>query len=323
MKNYTIIKYNQKHYKQWNDFIASAKNATFLFNRDFMEYHSDRFMDYSLIVLDGEKWVAILPANIVNNEVHSHQGLTYGGLLYNEKLKLATVISIFKTVLEYLQLNEIKKIFVKPIPTIYHQKPSDELLYCMYMLQAKLTKRESLSVLDMREKNKISNGRKEGIYKGEKTELKIIETNDFTEFWNEILIPNMIEKHKVQPVHDLNEITKLQQLFPKNIRQFNVYQNNKIVAGTTIFETDNVAHSQYIFGDESKNTNGSLDFLYNHLITNVFKDKKYLDFGTSNGYEGNKLNVKLSYWKQSFGASTITQDFYEVETANFKLLELE
>jgi hypothetical protein len=29
----------------------------------------------------------------------------------------------------------------------------------------------------------------------------------------------------------------------------------------------------------------------------------------------------LSYWKESFGASTIVHDFYEVETSNYSLLD--
>ncbi len=286
-----------------------------------MDYHSDRFDDYSLIILDGEKWIAVLPANIMNNEVHTHQGLTYGGLLYNEKLKLTSILSVFKILLSYLNENKIEKIFIKTIPTIYHQKPADELLYALFLVNAKLTKRDSLSVLDLRENFKISDGRKEGIKKGMKAGLEIIETTDFKPFWNEILEPNMVKKHGVKPIHSLAEITKLHQLFPKNIRQFNVYQNNIIVAGTTIFESKNVAHSQYIFGDESKTTNGSLDFLYNHLIMNIFKDKKYLDFGSSNGYLGNKLEVNLSFWKQGFGASTVVQDFYEIETKNYPMFE--
>jgi len=110
VKNYSVKFYQKSDYTNWNVFIGLAKNATFLFHRDFMEYHSDRFQDYSLIILDGEKWVAVLPANVVGNEVFSHQGLTYGGLVYNEKLKLASVIEIFKSILSFLNENKIEKL---------------------------------------------------------------------------------------------------------------------------------------------------------------------------------------------------------------------
>ena len=80
----------------WNDFVANAKNATFLFHRDFMEYHSDRFQDFSLLVLDEKENIkAILPANISANKVYSHQGLTYGGIVIDSKIKLEKFLSIY------------------------------------------------------------------------------------------------------------------------------------------------------------------------------------------------------------------------------------
>ena len=52
--------------------------------------------------------------------------------------------------------------------------------------------------------------------------------------------------------------TYLKSKFPNNIRQFNVYKDEKIIAGTTVFESDFVAHSQYISADESKNSTGGI-----------------------------------------------------------------
>lgn len=321
MKNYTVRLYQGNDYDNWNAFIGQAKNATFLFHRDFMEYHSDRFQDYSLIVLDGEKWVAVLPANVVGNVIFSHQGLTYGGLVYSEKLKLASVIVIFKGVLSFLNENKKEKLQVKLIPSIYHQKPAEELHYALFLADAQLIRRDSMAVIDLSKKPLIANGRSEGIKKGQKNKLEIREVDDFEEFWNEILIPNLAKKHQAKPVHALEEIIKLKAFFPENIRQFNVYQNGIIVAGTTIFETPTVAHCQYISGKEDKNELGGLDLLFYQLISETFKNKRFFDFGTSNENQGRKLNNGLSYWKESFGASTIVHDFYELKTSKYGLLD--
>jgi hypothetical protein len=307
-----IKTYQKTDYAQWNAFIGQAKNATFLFHRDFMEYHNDRFEDYSLIVLDGEKWVAVLPANREGNEVYSHQGLTYGGLVYKEQTKLAKVTEIFQAVLLFLKENKIEKLQIKTIPSIYHIKPAEELQYALFLADAKLIRRDTLSVIDLSQKSKIATGRLEGVQKGIKKELKIIEVTIFDDFWDKVLIPNLQDKYNAKPVHSLNEITSLKLLFPDNIRQFNVYDGDIIVAGTTIFESQNVAHAQYISGNESKSENGSLDFLYHHLITNIFKNKKFFDFGISNEAQGKILNNGLCFWKESFGASTVVHDFYEI-----------
>lgn len=320
MNTFTIKKYEASYYSVWNQLVSEAKNATFLFHRDFMEYHSDRFEDYSLLVFEGEKLVALLPANKVGNAIYSHLGLTYGGLLYKD-IKLAKVISNFKEILFFLNENGFEKLNIKEIPSIYHQKPAEELLYALFLSKAVLTRRDSLAVIDLRTDFTISKGRMEGVAKGIKKELRIVEETNFESFWNQIMIPNLETKHQAKPVHSLQEIQYLHAKFPKNIRQFNVYLNNKIVAGTTVFESQQVAHAQYISANEEKNELGSLDLLYHYLITKVFKDKPFLDFGISNEQQGQKLNNGLSFWKESFGASTVVQDFYEVETSHYKHLE--
>jgi len=317
VKNYSIKQYQKSDYENWNTFIGKAKNATFLFHRDFMEYHSDRLLDYSLIVLYKDKWIAVLPANIVGNEIFSHQGLTYGGLVYDEKTKLTTVISVFRSILSFLDENKIEKLYLKTIPSIYHQKPAEEINYALFLAEAQIVRRDSLSVIDLSQKNNFSKIRKRGIQKGMENGLVIKEETDFGSFWNEILIPNLEERHRAKPIHSIAEMDLLKNLFPTNIRQFNVYRNDKIVAGTTVFESETVAHCQYISKYEADENLGSLDVLYHFLITEVFANKRFFDFGISNESQGKKLNDGLSYWKESFGASTIIHDFYEVETANY------
>ncbi len=321
MKNLSVKQYHESNYKQWNTFVGQAKNATFLFHRDFMEYHKERFEDYSLMVFENEKLVAILPANRAEDTVFSHRGLTYGGLVYNEQTKLSDVLAIFQSVLFFLNRNAIEKLHLKTIPFIYHTKPAQEIEYALFLAEAQLVRRDSLSVIDLSKENPISKIRKRGIQKGINNGLIIKEVTDFEPFWNEILIPNLDLKHNAKPVHSLTEITKLKTLFPENIRQFNVYFNDKIVAGTTIFESENVAHCQYISKFEGAENLGSLDFLYSFLIKEIFAKKPFFDFGISNEAQGKKLNEGLSYGKESICASPVVHDFYEVKTINYKAFE--
>jgi hypothetical protein len=321
VKNYFVKQYQESDYENWNAFIGQAKNATFLFHRDFMEYHKDRFQDHSLIVLYKDKWIGVVPANKVGNEIFSHQGLTYGGLVYNEDSKLTTVITAFRAVLLFLKADGIEKLHLKTLPSIYHSKPAEEIQYALFLAEAQLVRRDSLSVIDLSKQYKFLKNRKRGIQKGIANELVIKEETSFESFWNDVLIPNLDERHGVKPIHSVKEINSLKNIFPTNIRQFNVYYNDKIVAGTTVFETETVAHCQYISKYENAENLGSLDFLYHFLITKAFANKRFFDFGISNESQGKKLNDGLSYWKESFGASTIVHDFYEVETANYVKLD--
>ena len=71
---------------------------------------------------------------------------------------------------------------------------------------------------------------------------------------------------------------------------------------------------------QMKNALGSLDFLYHHLITDVFGGKRYFDFGISNEKQGTRLNEGLIFWKESYGASAIVQDFYAIDTSAHRAL---
>lgn len=285
-----------------------------------MEYHQDRFDDFSLLVFKKDKVVALLPANKVGNNIYSHQGLSYGGLLLNKSVKIDKVITYLQSVLDYLREQSIEKLHLKLLPKIYHDVPSDELDYLLFILKAELLKCETLSVIDQRTHMTLSRDRVNGIKRGHKNQLIIREENEFDGFWNDILKVNLETKHGVMPVHSLKEIKELKVKFPKQIRQFNVYLKNKLVAGTTIFESKNVAHCQYISANEDKNLLGSLDILHDHLITKVFKDKRYYDFGSSNENDGTQINEGLHYWKEGFGARTIIQQFFTIQTKNSKLL---
>ena len=98
-----------------------------------------------------------------------------------------------------------------------------------------------------------------------------------------------------------------------------LYRNNKenkIVAGTPVFQTKNVVHVQYIASNSKKNILGSLDFLFYKLITDVYSKHKYFDFGTSNESDGKKINQGLMYWKEGFGARSLTQNFYKFDISS-------
>ena len=321
MKEYTVKQFEPQYRSDWNAFVSQAKNASFLFQRDFMEYHQDRFHDFSLLVFDKKKIVGVLPANRVGTTVYSHQGLTYGGLVLSQNSKLYDVIYIFKALLDYLNKNEIESLQLKLIPSIYCDTFSDEINYLMYVCKAKLIMKHNLSVINLTQDLTISKSRKQCISRGKNQSLWIKEEHDLTAFWNQLLIPNLEQKYQSKPVHSLEEMMNLMQKFPHEIRHFNVYSDQKLVCGTTVFISKNVVKPQYIAGSEENNELGSIDFLYHYLISEVAKDKRYFDLGPSHENSGLEIVKNINFWKESYGAHSLVQDFYEVETKNSKLLE--
>lgn len=321
MENYKVKIYQEEYYTLWNNFVAESKNATFLFHRDFMEYHKDRFQDYSLLIFDEKDTLqAVFPANIKENQLYSHQGLTYGGLVLQSKTYFHTTLEILKSLLSFLNQNNIETLFYKEIPSFYTQFYNDEVNYLLFQIKAELVKREMNTVIDLKKTSIINKDRQLNIKKSLKKDYIIKKSNEPKLFWDEILTPLLEQKHFTKPTHNFQEIELLMLKFPDNIFLYEIWNEVEILAGTLLFVNKNVIHTQYI-AKKTDRDNYALDYLFNELIFKKFKDYKVFDFGISNEYFGSKVNEGLIYWKESFGGRSICQDFYKIETRNFVLLD--
>src|SRR5438128_1620711 len=113
--------YSPDRKREWDDFVSSAKNATFLFYRDYMDYHQDRFADHSLMIFRRDQLVGLLPANLnAEAKVVSHEGLTYGGLVVRQGATLCEVLACFRASLLQLHNSQIEKLVYKQIPAFYN-----------------------------------------------------------------------------------------------------------------------------------------------------------------------------------------------------------
>ena len=320
--NLKVKKYLPEYKLKWDNFIDSAKNSTFLFKRDFMEYHKQRFVDYSLMVFEKDEIVALLPANLEDElTLISHAGLTYGGLVINGDIKLNSYLSIFNELLLFLKENNISILKYKAIPIFYTNLPAQEEEYVMFLLKANIYRVDTALTIKNSNILNYQNRRLRSVKKSDKFEFIIKEDNNFKIFWKDLLAPNLKKKYNKEPVHSITEIENLASKFPNNIHQFNIFKNDKIVAGVTIFETVTTAHFQYIASNDLGRKTGALDKLTDYLIAEIFNHKKYIDFGISNENEGTNINHGLLDWKEGFGGRTYVQKFYKIKTSNYGLLK--
>src|SRR5690606_41235897 len=79
-------------FNQWNEFISAAKNSVFLFNRNYMDYHQDRFNDHSLLISKSGKLVAVLPAHEKEKEIFSHAGDRKSTRLNSSHVKISYAV---------------------------------------------------------------------------------------------------------------------------------------------------------------------------------------------------------------------------------------
>lgn len=319
---YKVLKYTIEYKEKWDAFVDLAKNATFLFKRDFMEYHKDRFEDHSLLVFDKkDNLKAIIPANIVDKTVYSHQGLTYGGVLIQKGIKFSDYTTIIQEVLSFLEKDCVSNFVIKIPPSIYSNKNNEEISAVIHVLEGNLIRSEISLAVNLNNPVGFSSSKRQSISNSKRHDLTIIETDSFSEFWDDVLTPNLENKFNERPVHSLADISLLKKNFPQNLKQFNVYKDKQIIAGVTLFETKNVVHSQYSSGVREFNSLRGLDFLLNFLITERYKHKEYFSFGTSTQNNKLQINQGLFSWKQSFGSDIILQETYSLSTKNSQKLK--
>ncbi len=314
------VAYSHEMAKTWNEFVMQSKNGTFLFCRDFMDYHAARFNDASLLFFDqSDRLCGLIPANY-NKEsktIFSHGGLTYGGLVVNHKAVQTTVMEMLAAAAEYYSENlGAEQLVYKPTPYIYHTLPAEEDLYALFRAEATLVQRCVSSALCPANHPKQRQSRRGGVVRATKLGMTVEEVacaqseevKDFHDMLSEILR----NRHSVSPVHSLEEMQLLMQRFPTEIKLFVTKHRGKVIAGSWVFITPRVAHTQYLATSDEGKQSGAEDMLIDWLISVRFKSMPYFDFGISTERGGTYLNQGLIFEKEGFGARSVCYDTYKL-----------
>lgn len=308
-----IRRYRREDKELWNSFVSKARNATFLFDRNYMDYHADRFDDNSFMFYHKGKLKAVLPANVAGDTLYSHQGLTYGGLLLDKKATVEDVLECFDSLNSWLRENGISKVVYKALPWIYQQYPSEEDLYALtWKCKAQLISRDISSSIVIDNKLKFAESRKSGIRKALSLNIEVGESNDVDGFWH-ILEDNLGNRYNAKPVHTSSEMKLLMSRFPNNIKLYVAKMNGEIVGGTLIYVTPQVVHTQYISASVEGKKHGTLDLLFDYIINKVYANCRYFDFGKSTEQGGAYLNESLIFQKEGFGGRGVCYDWYQWE----------
>ncbi len=309
-----IVRYTPEFKNMWNDFVRKSKTATILLNRDYMDYHADRFQDYSLIVTDNNDVpVALFPASVHDGDtIKSHGGLTYGGFLMTDRTAATDPMEWMDAVIDHYRQHGIRQIHYKPIPHIYHRHPAEEDLYALFRNNARLGVRNLATVIDLRHPIKSSRLTKRAEKRQRQGRITVQETNDINLFWD-IIVDDRKKRHNTTPVHTAQELDRLHSAFPQNIRLFTASSNDRILAGAVIYNTGNVLHLQYAAATDEGKELYATDIIYNHVIFSIFPEAEYFDFGTSNENGGLYLNSGMTRHKEEFGGRSIVYDTYLID----------
>ena len=307
-----IRKYTDNDRDVWNSFVAHSKNGLFMFDRNYMEYHKDRFEDSSLMFFDEKnELVSVLPATKKDNILISHGGLTFGGFITDDSMKQHHMNDLFATLKDYMKQNGFSKIIYKQVPHIYHKQPAEEDLYSLFCNNAQIEKIEAATVINLKNKLKMPKGRKAQVTRARREGVIFEESTNFDSF---IALENEVlsEHHNATAVHTGAVLALLHERFPEQIKLYVGRYKDEIIAGCVLFIYDNLVHTQYLAANDLAREIGALDFVVYNLIEIYLPTKTWFDFGKSTEGNGSILNEGLISQKEGFGGRTFVYQTWSI-----------
>ena len=320
--NIQIIDYDSSMRAAWDEFVDRARQRSFLFRRAFMDYHSDRFRDASLLAIDARsgRVEGVIPANIGREDervVQSHGGLTYGGLLTACNAETVLVSRMMEGCMERYRQCGFRWVDYKPVPHIYHLQPAEEDLYWLHRMGGRWVHRCISSAVSLHDPLPLSTLRRRKVARASKQGLLTFsEGMQWLPAYWEVLTEVLRVHHATRPVHSFDEMQRLMKAFPQSIRLHVVLSGHEVVAGCVLFVMPRVVHVQYIAASDTGRSLGALDLLFDRLIRRsreVLPEAHYFDFGISTEQGGTVLNEGLVFQKEGFGARGVCYDAYRLE----------
>lgn len=306
-----ILRYTPECAGEWNGFVARARNATFLHHRNYLDYHSDRFADCSLMAYsDKGSLIALLPANRDGQVLYSHAGLTYAGWLTPERhFTPVTMLQIWQKAEEWMRSNGIARLIYKAVPWIYSEYPADDDLYAIFRAKGSICTCQVSAAIPLSRPLLFNQDARQRVKNASRYGISVRESDELGIFWN-ILESRLMERYSVHPVHTVDEMVLLKSRFPQSIRLFMADVNGISAGGVLVYFTRRVAHAQYIATTEMGRQAKVLPVVIDYIIKNECRGLDYFDFGTSCENGGLFLNEGLAEQKCGLGGRSVCYTAY-------------
>jgi Acetyltransferase (GNAT) domain len=303
--------------RAWEDLVGRSCNGTFLHTRRFLGYHGDRFRDRSLVLRDHRGRVTgVLPAAVspaCPDTIVSHPGLTYGGLVHDGSVRGAAMIAALRGITEHYRRLGYRRLRYKAVPVIYHTVPAHDDLYAMFRLGGRRYRSDLSATIDLSQRGRVSQRRIRSRRLAEAAGVPTLEGWDEIDAFWKILEANLAQRHDTAPVHSLEEIRLLHDLFPEQVILITGRAGGVLAGGAVLFAAGPVLHMQYTATTEQGREACVTDLVMERAIGLArHRGHRFFDFGVSTPDQGRRLDDGLYEFKVSFGAGGVVHEHYEL-----------
>ena len=237
---FDITRYEPSSDDAWDSFVRSSNNGTLFHLRRFLGYHpAGRHSDHSLMITGPKGLLALFPAAEQEEQgqrwLSSHPGATYGGLVTPIGLTLQQSDDLVISLKDYALKAGFGGITLTLSPTIYNRRLSNYIDAALLRNGFTYRRREISSILFLEptpEENlaKFTDASRRAVRKAQSSGIDVRLSDDLPGYYD-ILLHNLEVRHNVQPTHTLEELQKLAELFPDDIRLLAAFKDKVMIAG--------------------------------------------------------------------------------------------
>jgi len=311
--------------EEWDELVKGSRNGTLFHTRRFLRYHPpERFEDASLTFRQGNRLVAVLPAAWRQDPergwiLQSHPGASYGGLVFPARTRTQTIDGVIGALRDHAARAGAEAIRMRLPPRIFHRPTLEEIDFFLRFHGFTVARTELSSWMPLKGDHSeallksLSSRCRNAVRKALRASLEHGESDDVDQYWD-IVADNLPRRYGTEPTHSREELHRLRELCPGEVRLFAAQDGATILAGALVFLcNDEVAHTFYLASREEAQAHrplnlavfSAMDWLRRH-------GWKRLNLGVSTP-DGLSVNWGLLGFKESFNAFGTCRDTYELD----------
>ena len=315
-----IIEYTEKWKDKWDKFVLESNNGTMFHLQRFYDYHPEGKFNFNhLIFLHKGNIAAVLPGSRIGNLYESPIGASYGSIVTKD-LKFSTAMELVSTLKEYGKQTGIKEILLTSAPRIYEKYQNENLDFALLWQGFEYDLHYISSAVKLDENRDIISRFQPTVRRNVRKTLKNpdikVELNDRYDEFYPILIENK-SRHNVKPTHSLEDLLKLKELLPDNIKLFMVYYKDEPIAGSNVFVCNNrVTLCFYnMLRYEFEKLKPIHRVMYEVVKWSTENGYEYVDIGVSQDTKAdNPMTPSMSLidFKEKFDAKTVMRNTFKI-----------
>lgn len=234
-----IVEYTSNWENKWDQFVLESNNGTMFHLQKFFRYHKQGKFNFNhLIFLEKGNIIGLLPGALVNGNIfESPIGASYGSIVTKD-IKFNKSLDIVKTLIEYGKANNWKEILLTSAPRIYEKYPNENLDFAMLWLGFKYDLHYISSAIRLNPDEDIISRFQQTVRRNirktfNNSDIRVEINNRYDQFYP-ILLENKA-RHGVKPTHSYEDLLRLEELLPDNLKLFMLYYKDKPIAGSSVF----------------------------------------------------------------------------------------